>query len=100
MFGLVATWPCKSTRPGILRSNPFNDLKQRQIDVGQPAAGDVRTAAAVEQPLEISEIFRHPLLPEFSGAFLRRRPLIFVIQRDSYRMMGVVHLGHEIRDGE
>ena len=81
-------------------AQPFHELEQRQIDIGQPAAGDVRTAAALQQPLLIAELFRHPFFPELPGTLFRGRPLVLVIQRYPDRMMGIVNLGHEIRDGQ
>jgi hypothetical protein len=84
MFGRTATRSCRSTRPGNLAleglhplgkrvAQPFDDLEQRQIDIGQPAAGDIAAAIVLQQPLEIAEIFRHAFLPEFLAAFFRRR---------------------------
>src|ERR1039458_8993985 len=57
-------------RKGI--TQPLDDLEQRKIGVGHPAAGEIEAAVVLQQPLEITEIFRHPLLPEFLGAPLRR----------------------------
>jgi hypothetical protein len=107
MFGRAATRSCSSTsrefalerlhafRKGIAQS--LDDLEQRQVDIGQAAAGDVSPAIGRQQVLEIAEIFRHAFLPEFIGAFLRRRLLILVVQRGAERMMGVVNFQNQIR---
>src|ERR1700760_3510408 len=85
-------------RKGI--TQPFDELKHRQIDVGQPAAGDVTAAVALQQPLEIAEGFRHPFVPEFIGALFRGRFLILVIQRRPEGMMSVVNFRYEISHRE
>src|SRR6266478_2688484 len=41
----------------------FDDLEQREINISDPAAGEIGAAIAVQQLLEIAEIFWHPLLP-------------------------------------
>jgi hypothetical protein len=91
MFGRAATRSRSSTgrefalerlhafRKGVAQS--LHDLEQRQVDIGQAAAGDVSPAIGRQQVLEIAEIFRHASLPEFIGAFLRRRLLVLVVQR-------------------
>src|SRR5216684_4600334 len=38
-------------------AQPFQDLKQRQVRIGDPAAGEIEAAIALQQPLEIAEIF-------------------------------------------
>src|SRR5271156_2480276 len=52
----------------------------------------------LKQALEITEIFRHALVPERLGALFRLALLILVIKRRAERMMGVVHFRHEVRD--
>src|SRR6267143_4916324 len=64
----------------------FDDLEQREINISDPAAGEIGAAIAVQQLLEIAEIFWRPLLPEFVGALFRRLTLILVIQRGAERM--------------
>src|SRR5579862_1861118 len=51
-------------------AQPRHELEQREIDISELAAGHVRAAALLHQSLEITEIFRHALLPEFARALL------------------------------
>src|SRR6516164_10951907 len=78
-------------------AQPLHDLKQRQIDVSESAAGDV-AAVGLQYLLEIAEIFRHPLLPELLGALFCRRALVLEVEAWPERMMGVVNFQHEIGD--
>src|SRR5712671_128461 len=66
-------------REGI--AQPFHYLEQREIGVSHPAPGDVGAAVSLQQVLEIAEILRHALLPEFVRSFFRRCTLVLVIQR-------------------
>src|SRR4051794_30549174 len=65
-------------REGVAQS--LDDLKQREIDIADPAAGEPAAAVAREQPFEIAEIFRDARLPEFVGALLSGRALVLVIK--------------------
>src|SRR6202034_3023893 len=69
-------------------AQPFHDLEQRKIDIGYPAAGEMVAAIALQQPLEIAEIFRHPRAPEVLGALFGGLALILIIQRRAERVMG------------
>src|SRR6516162_2350709 len=51
----------------------LDDLKQREIGVTEPSAGEIAAAGLVEHVFEIAEIFRHALIPELLGAFLGGR---------------------------
>ena len=53
-----------------------------------------------QHALEIAEELRHALLEEEGAATLRLGALILVIEAARDRMMGLMHLGHEIGDGE
>src|SRR6185437_15720713 len=75
----------------------FHDLEHRQIGVSRSAAGQIGTAMALQQPLEIAQIFRHPLVPELVRALFRGPALILVVQRRTQWMMGVVNFQHQIR---
>src|SRR5229473_3581774 len=49
-------------------THAFHYLEQREINISDPAAGEIGAAIALQQLLEIAEIFWRPLLPEFVGA--------------------------------
>src|SRR6267142_65485 len=61
---LHALWKCVA--------QALDDLEQREIGVSRPAAGEIGPAIVLQQPLEIAQIFRHAVVPEFLGAFFRR----------------------------
>src|SRR6185437_6798175 len=73
----------------------LDDLEQREVDIGDAPPGDIEAAIVLHQSLEIAEIFRHALLPEFIRALLRRRLLVLVVKRGSERMVGVVDLARD-----
>src|SRR5205823_6351785 len=57
-------------------------------------------AIAFEHVLEISEIFRRTVLEEVSGTALRLPLLVLVVEPAADRMMGIMRLHDEIRDGQ
>ena len=93
-------WFKRFHAPGKSVAEPLHDLEQRKIHVSQPPPGDIGSAVALQYLLEIRKIFGHALLPEFLGSFLGGRALVLIVKRRSKRMMGVVSLEHQIRDGE
>src|SRR6187401_382174 len=78
----------------------LDDLEQAEIYVGKPAPEQPRPAAARQNRLEVAEEFRHAIAPEILRAALGRRNLLLEIEPARHRMMRVMDLDHEIRDGE
>src|SRR5258706_2997023 len=91
---LRTTW----RRKGI--TQPGNDLRQRQIGVGQPWAHHPGAAAgiAVQDALEVVEELRQTMRPKFLGAAMRGSALLFVVKGPSKGVMGIVNLDDEIRE--
>src|SRR5262249_50676726 len=77
----------------------LHDLEQREVHIAYPSSRYVAAAIVLQELLEIAEIFRNALVPEFLGALLRRRLLVLVVKRGTERMVGVVDSTHEIGDG-
>ena len=79
-----------------------NDLEQRQVRVGEPAADQVVGPAGItsEHTLEVVQEFRQSIRDEVSGTLLRLTPLVFVIQARRDRMMGVVRFNDEVGERE
>src|ERR1700730_11042384 len=78
----------------------LDDLEQAEIDVGQLASEQIIAAAARQHGLEIAEDFRRAITPEVPGAPLGGWDLLLEIEPTRHRMMRVVDLYHQIRDGE
>jgi hypothetical protein len=78
----------------------LDDLKEREIDISQPAPDQILAAILLQHALEITQEFRHAIAPEVVGAPLRRRLLLLIIEPARDRMVGVVNLDDEIGDGE
>jgi hypothetical protein len=53
-----------------------------------------------EDAVEIAEVFRQPFFAKFFAALRRFRLLVFVVPAAGDGMMGVVHLGHQIGEGQ
>ena len=111
--GRSATAPWSAATSGVLRSaaavalgkrvgQALDDLKQRQIRIGHIGADQMVAACriAVQDLLEPVEKFRDPALAEFFGAPKRLVLLVLVIEAHADRMVGVMRLVDEIRDGE
>src|SRR5262245_9060334 len=81
-------------------AQPLDDLEQREVHIGQPAAEDIRTAALLQHALEIAHEFRQPVAPEILRGELGGRPLFFVVEIAGDRVVGVVDQHDEIGDGE
>src|SRR5690606_22863889 len=81
-------------------AEPGDDLKERQVGIGQSAAGQVRTAARVQHAIEVAEKLRRAAFPEILCAPVRLRLLVFVIVIRSDRMVRVVDLDEESRERE
>ena len=77
-----------------------DQLKERQIDVGQLAPGHKSPAAFLEHGLEIAEIFRRAFGQETFGEALGFRFLVLVIKPATDRVMHVVNLLHEVGHGQ
>src|SRR6185312_6817610 len=83
-------------------AQPRDGLKQRQIGIAEASADEMAVTAGIlgQHALEIIEILRRALLAKILGALLGCRPLLLVIERARDRVMGLMHLGDEIGDGE
>src|SRR5262249_47818431 len=46
----------------------LDDLEQREVHVGQPAAEHIRSTALLDDALEVAQKLRHPVAPEILGA--------------------------------
>src|SRR5215204_5396635 len=90
--------PLHPFRKGVAEA--FNHLEQRKVDIAEPAAKEIRTTTARDHLLEIAKIFRHATFPEISRAALSLRALLLVIEHARDRVMRVMDLPHQIRDGE
>src|SRR5215204_1623103 len=90
--------PLHPLRKGVAQA--FDDLEQREVDIAEPATKEIRTTTARDHLLEIAKIFRHATFPEISRAALSLRTLLLVIERARDRVMRVMDLPHQIRDGE
>src|SRR5438067_8961739 len=58
----------------------FDDLEQREVDIAEPAAEQVRAARRGQNALEIAQIFRNAVAPEVGAAALGGRALLLVIK--------------------
>src|SRR5262245_28968994 len=75
-------------------------LEQGEVDIAQASAEHIVAGASLQHPLEIAEIFLRPPLPEFRRIAVRFLALVFVVERRPDRVVGVVNLLDEVRDGE
>src|SRR5258705_3873617 len=103
----------QSDQPRIVRLQPFhgfrkciaqagNQLKYRQIGIGQRIARHVTPALAGtgQYLLEITKKFRHALGPENFRTPARLGFLLMVVERTADRMMRVVNLRYKIGNRE
>src|SRR5215469_582342 len=86
--------------PGEGVAQPFDALKQRQVDIAEAPTKDESAAVLCQNPFEIAEIFRHAVAPEILASPPCRRALLFEIEPARDRMMRVVDLVDEVRDGK
>src|ERR1700734_3690615 len=87
-------------REGVAQTG--NHLEQGQIHVGEPRAEEKARlpSAAPENIVEVSEELRHTAFQKIGTAPPRLLALLLKIKTSRYRMMRVVDLDHEVRDGE
>src|SRR6185437_4069011 len=78
----------------------FDDLKQRQVNVSEPSPDHILAAVVLEHAFEIAQKLRRAMAPEIGRAPLRRRLLLLVIEPAGNRVMRVVNVYDQIRDGE
>ena len=90
--------PLHALREAVAQA--LDDLEQAEIDISELAAEQEMAAAARQNLLEVAEEFRHAIAPEIPGAALGRRNLLLEIEPAGHRMMRVVDLDHQVRDGE
>src|SRR5579871_5806369 len=85
---------------GKRKAQAVDDLEQREVRIGQPPAEEERAAALLDHLVEVAEEFRRAVLAEVLRVTLRLRLLLLVVERAADRMMRVVDLHHEVRDGK
>src|SRR5207248_128724 len=64
------------------------------------AASEQPGSVALKHLLEVAEELRHAIAPKVPGAALRRRNLLLEVEPARHRMMGVVDLDNQVRNGE
>src|ERR1700730_13899142 len=90
--------PRHRPRKGVAQA--LDDLEQGKIRIGSRPAGQVLAGAPLQHSFEIAEIFRRAGFQKILRAPARLLALVLVIEARRDRMMGVVTLDDEIRDGE
>ncbi len=76
----------------------FDDLKKRQVHIGELAAKQMPAAAVRQHPLEVVEELRHSILQEIGCAPLRFTALVLVVKPGRDRVVGIVNLDQQVGD--
>lgn len=63
-------------------------------------AKDMRAAGLLQHLLEITQKFGQAVVAQILRTFGRFGLLVFVIQASGDRVMGVVHFGHQVGNGQ
>ena len=89
-------------QPGKGIAQAFDDLEQREIRIGEAPAKEEALAGGMarQHPLEIAQELGHAVLQENLRALLGGPALLLVIELGRDRVMGVMHLLHQIGDRE
>src|SRR5437588_171175 len=81
-------------------AQPGNELKQRQVAIADPPSDQIAVGprVALDDPLEIAEIFRNAIGDKIGGAAARFLPLVLVIEGRGDRVMRIVGFVDDIGD--
>ena len=86
-------------REGVFESH--QQLKEGQVQVGKGTSDEVPVLRALGQnPLKVAEVLRHPLGEEVRGPSFRFGALVLVVEVAGDGVVGFVHLGQQVPDGE